>query len=81
MSEILIHKCDRCGAEQRSTEPKHWTDTFGKAIISFKGVPGSQREYSFETICPSCTTQIEEALVAVLDMKPLYGSKHKWVKA
>lgn len=49
-----IQKCDLCGYEIRSDKNRHWSDSIGKAIISFRDVAGSQQVPFDGELCMTC---------------------------
>lgn len=66
MGQLKIMVCDRCKAEQREDEKAHWTCQFGTgAICSFKNVPGVQKEYKHDVLCPTCALQIDEVVASI----------------
>ena len=60
---IKIDKCDLCGYEIRSDKKnRHWTDSIGHAIISFKDVDGSQQVPFDGHCCMTCAKVLSDQI-------------------
>lgn len=64
---VSVNKCDLCGKEDRSDEPKHWTRQGGKVTLSFKDVTGNQNEQLFDYLCIKCANQLQEKIWKAID--------------
>ncbi len=68
MSDIVIKikKCDLCGYEIRDGKNKHWTDSIGKAVISFKDVAGCQSVPFDGDLCMTCANSLRDKIEPLL---------------
>lgn len=69
MSTVKVQVCDLCGYELRpQTKPpfRHWTDSIGRAVLSFKDVAGSQRVPFEGDCCMACARELEPIISAAV---------------
>jgi hypothetical protein len=72
--KIIVKKCDICQKEQRDDETIHWSQRYGKMILSFADVPGIQCSYDYE-VCLTCASEFDSVISKLL--VELKGNKNE----